>query len=124
MIQIHEVNVPLEGADGEAAVATLSAQMDKLKGFYPALRSASVAASGDVLTMQMRVAGRTRWHISYSARRIASSMLRRVKLDPAKATMTLCETAAVASSLTKEQGRNTTGQRARVRSDTACEDPS
>lgn len=106
MIQTYEITAPLAGADGEALCASLTAQMDKLKSFYPALRSASVSSSEGLLRMQLRVSGCSRWHTSYAARRVGSSMLRRVKLPPEAGVMVLMDTAAGATSLTKEQGRN------------------
>lgn len=109
MIHILEITAPLGTVDGSAAVATLEAQMAKVVQFYPALRDASVAASEDVLTMRLRVAGRSRWHISYAARKIGSSMLRRIGVDPAAGTLVLIEKAPTASELTKEQGRNVSG---------------
>jgi hypothetical protein len=89
MIQIHDVAVPLAGLDPDATISSLNAQIAKVQEFYPALRSASLSASEGVLTMRLRVSGRSRWHVAYSSRRIASSMLRRIKLDPATGVMTL-----------------------------------
>lgn len=106
MMQIYHITAALGSVDGGAAADALTTQMDKLKGFYPALRGATVTADATVLTMTVRVNGRSRWHCSYAARRIASSMLRRVKLDPVEATMTLQESLPPGMALTKEQGRN------------------
>lgn len=91
MIQIHDVTVPLGNLDPDAAISALSAQIAKVQEFYPALRCASLSASEGHLTMRLRVSGRTRWHVSYSTRRIASSMLRRLKLDPSTGTMMLVD---------------------------------
>ena len=91
MIQIHDVTVPLAGLEPDATISTLQAQIAKVQEFYPALRSASLSASEGHLTMRLRVSGRTRWHVSYSTRKIASSMLRRLKLDPSTGVMTLVD---------------------------------
>lgn len=91
MIRIHDITVPLVGLDPDATISTLSAQIAKVQEFYPALRGATLSASEGVLTMRLRTSGRTRWHVSYSARKIASSMLRRVKIDPSTAVMVLVD---------------------------------
>lgn len=110
MIHVFDITAPLGTVDGDAAVATLTQQMEKVVHFYPALREASVEASEGVLTMHLRVAGRSRWHISYKARQIASSMLRRVGVDPTTGTLLLAQVAPTASELTKEQGRSVSGR--------------
>lgn len=109
MIHILEITAPLGTIDGDAAVATLQAQTDKVVAFYPALRDASVSASEGLLTMRLRVAGRSRWDISYKGRRIASSMLRRIGVDPGTGTLLVVEKMPSASELTKAQGRNVSG---------------
>lgn len=119
MIHVLEITAPLGTVDGDAAVATLTAQIEKVVHFYPALRDASVSASEGVLTMRLRVVGRSRWDISYKARRIASSMLRRVKIDPTSGTLVLVDMAPDATELTKEQGRNVSGHVPRGHSGTA-----
>lgn len=107
MIQTFTVTAPLAGADGDAATAKLTDQMSKVQHFYPALLSSTVQASETVLTMTVRVSGQTRWHTSYAARQIGSSMLRRAGIDVATATMILTDTARHGAHLTKQQGRNT-----------------
>lgn len=109
MIHILEITAPLAGVDGDAAVTTLQAQMDKVVAFYPALREACVQASESHLTMRLRVAGRSRWDISYKGRRIASSMLRRVRINPETGTLIVVDMLPSAAQLTKEQGRNVSG---------------
>lgn len=121
MIHILEISAPLGDVDGDAAVAALSDQMNKVMQFYPALREAAVQASEGVLTMRLRVAGRSRWDISYKARRIASSMLRRVKIDPQTGVLVLVETMPTAAELTKEQGRNVSGHVPRNHSATSAD---
>ncbi len=109
MIHVLEITAPLGTRDADTAVATLTAQMAKVTHFFPALLDASVTASEGLLTMRLRVTGRSRWDISYKARRIASSMLHRAGVDPASGTLVLADMAPTASGLTKAQGRNVSG---------------
>lgn len=109
VIHVLEVTAPLGAVDASLAVSTLRAQMDKVKAFYPALLDADVQAREGHVRMRLRVKGRSRWDISYKARRIASSMLRRVKIDPETGTLLVVEQATKATELTKEQGRNVSG---------------
>jgi hypothetical protein len=67
--------------------------------FYPALRCASLSASEGHLTMRLRVSGSNRWHVSYSTRKIASSMLRRLKLDPSTGVMILVDVPTLGQSI-------------------------
>lgn len=109
MIHILEITAPLAGTDGLAAESTLSTQMAKVIHFYPALLDAQAEAAEGSLTLRLRVKGRSRWDISYKARKIASSMLRRVGIDPATGTLVLVDMAPAATKLTKEEGRNVSG---------------
>lgn len=109
MIQTFIVSAPLGQVDGDAAVSTLSTAMGRLTHLHPALRGAATQASEGVLTMTLRVAGRTRWHSSGDARKIASSMLHRVGIAASTATMQLQQTAPSLSYVTKEQQRRAAG---------------
>ena len=109
VIHILEITAPLAGIDGAAAESTLREQMDKVVAFYPSLRDASVSTAEGLLTMRLCVVGRSRWDISYKGRRIASSMLRRVGINPTTGTLIVVEKVPSASELTKAQGRNVSG---------------
>lgn len=132
MIQIFEVKAPLGKLDGAAAVATLVSAADKVKATFPALLDTTpTVGPQNVLTLRLRVSGRTRWHASAIARKIASSMLWRLKVPTAEAVMNLVLTPPSGNSLTKEQGRSTSNHRPRrskaqirVDSQAAPEDPS
>jgi hypothetical protein len=124
VIQIYIATAPLGQVDGDAAVATLNVAMDRVLHAHPNLRSASAAASEGVLTLTLRVAGRTRWHAQGDARKIATSMLRRVDLDVAGSKMELERTLPSANALTKVQGRSVTPRGPKVRSKKASQDPS
>lgn len=106
MIQIFHVQAPLGDADPEPLIATLQARLARLQDIYPGLRGARVQASEGFLELILRCAGRDRWVLSRTARTIASSMLRRVKLDPKQATVVGVDTAPSARTLTKQDGRN------------------
>jgi hypothetical protein len=106
MIRVYQVTVPVGDLDADATTAKLSDQLQKVADLYPALRSAAVQASGGVLTMRLRVSARDRWATSRAARIVASSMLRRVKIDVADATMTLVEVPTNGRDLRKETGRS------------------
>lgn len=121
MIQTFTVTAPLGQVDADAAVATLDKSMARVTHLHPALRSASVTASEGVLTMVLRVAGRTRWHSSGDARKVASSMLHRVGIAAADASMVLTDVARTLNSLTKAQGRSVSNG---VKSVPASQDPS
>lgn len=121
VIHILEVTAPLDGVDGDAAVAKLQAHMDKVVAFYPSLRDASATAAEGHLTIRLRVAGRSRWDISYKARQIASSMLRRVGIAPGSGIMLVVEVLPTSANLTKEQGRNVSGHVPRNHARTAGE---
>jgi hypothetical protein len=108
MIQTFMVTAPLGQVDGDGATATLTAAMARVRHLHPALRAGSVAACDGELRMQLRVAGRTRWHSSGDARKIASSMLHRAGIDVSMARMELMQTAPSTVHLTKEQGRSVT----------------
>ena len=123
MIQIYVVTAQLGQVDGDAATATLNIAMDRVM-HAPNLRSAAAEASEGVLTLTLRVAGRTRWHIQGDARKIGSSMLRRVGVDVADARLELQRTLPSANSLTKEQGRSVTPRGPKLDSAVASQDPS
>jgi ribose 1,5-bisphosphokinase PhnN len=106
MIRVYEVTAALEGADEDAVTATLSAQLQRVADLYPALRSASVTAAEGVLRMRLRVSGRDQWATSRAARIVATSMLRRVKIDATSAAMQLVEVAASGRNLRKDAGRS------------------
>ena len=106
MIRVYEVTAALQDLNADATTATLSDQLQRVADLYPALRSASVAASEGVLTMRLRVSARDQWATSRAARIVASSMLRRVKIDVAAATMQLVEVAPSGRDLRKETGRS------------------
>lgn len=114
MIQIFTVTADLGTTDGPRAVAVLQEATDKLAQLYPALRGATVAADARVLTMTIRVAGRDRWSVSAAARKIATSMLHRVKIPAASAAIELAQTMPPGTTLTKEQGRSVVNHRPRT----------
>jgi len=122
MIQIYVVTAPLGQVDGEAAVATLNTAMDRVTHAHPTLRSAAAAAAEGVLTLTLRVAGRTRWHAQGNARKIGSSMLRRIGVDIGSASMELERTLPSASALTKAQGRSVTPRGPKLDSAAASQD--
>jgi len=124
VIQIYIVTAPLGHVDGDAAVATLTTAMDRVTHAHPCLRSAAVAASEGVLTLTLRVAGRTRWHAQGDARKIGTSMLRRVGVDVGSAAMELERTLPSANALTKAQGRSVTPRGPKLDSAAASQDPS
>ena len=106
MIRVYQVTAPLADLDAGATTAKLSDQLQKVADLYPALRSASVQASEGVLTMTLRVSARDRWATSHAARVVASSMLRRVKIDIAAAAMELVEVPTTGRDLRKDTGRS------------------
>jgi len=108
MIQVYVVTAQLGQVDGDRAVRTLRDATIRIARLHPSLRSSAVEAADGVLTMTLRVAGRTRWHVQGDARKIATSMLRRVDLDVAGAKMELERTMPSAKNLTKVQGRGVT----------------
>jgi hypothetical protein len=124
MIQTFTITAPLGQVDPDAATATLSASMARVTHLHPALRAATVQAAEGVLTLTLRVAGKTRWHGSGDARKIASSMLYRVGIPAAGAAMQLMEVAPSLNSLTKAQGRSVTPRGPKLDSAAASQDPS
>ncbi len=120
MIQVFTVTAPLGGLDADAVSATLQAAMDHLTHLHPSLREASVSGSEGLLTMVLRVSGRDRWATSQRARKIASSMLRRVRIPVESATLDLVRTPPNSHSLTRDQGRSV----GNVKSKPASADPS
>lgn len=120
MIHIFAVTAPLGDLDGGAVCATLQAATDALIHAHPALREASLRSSEGVLTMTLRVSGKDRWMTQRHARKIATSMLRRVRIPAESATLDLVRTPANTRSLTREQGRSV----GNVGSKSACADPS
>ena len=106
MIQIIHIDVPLGDKQAEPLIATLSASLQRMQVLYPALLGCAVDASDRALHISLRVAGSDRWNITRSARTIATSMLRRVKLDVSTATVARTETPPNARSLTLATGRN------------------
>jgi hypothetical protein len=56
--------------------------------------------------MRLRVSARDQWATSRAARIVASSMLRRVKIDATCAAMQLVEVAASCRNLRKDTGRS------------------
>lgn len=120
MIQIFTITAPLGAADGDAVSATLQAAMNNLMRLHPTLREAAVRSSEGLLTMTLRVSARDRWATSRAARKIASSMLRRVGIPAAGAVLQLQLTPAGTHSLTREQGRSG----GKVESPVASADPS
>ncbi len=129
MIRIFTVTAPLGDMDSDAVCATLQAAMDRLTFLHPALREASACGSGGVLTMMLRVSGRDQWSTLRAARKIATSMLRRVKIPTETAVLEPVLAPANSHSLTREQGRSVNhapkGSRAgAVESGPASADPS
>ena len=89
MIRIFECRAPLAGADGEALIATLQAQMPRVTHLHPQLLGVTLEVSEGFLIMTLRVRARDRSNVWQKARLIASRLLNRVKLDAATATLIL-----------------------------------
>lgn len=106
MIQTFTVTAPVADCDEKALCATVSGAAAKVTAKYPALLEMGVTASEGLLTLTLRVSALNRWATSYAARRIASSLLHRAKVDVDSASMELTSTASAGRSLTKEQGRS------------------
>lgn len=114
MIQIFEAKGPLGETSGKVAVATLTEAMAKIRAAFPALLEATASVGPDnVLTLRLRVSGAHRWDVKAKARKIATSMLWRVKIPAAAGSIDLISTAPAANSLTKGQGRSVVNHRAR-----------
>lgn len=109
MIQTFEVTAPLGQRDAGDSIATLQSAAEKIRTTFPALLEATVTASDSVLTLLLKVSARNRWDVSIKARKIATSVLWRLKIHASEAEMQLVHTAPSAKSLTKEQGRNVSG---------------
>lgn len=130
MIQDFTITAPLGDVDPDAATATLNEATGKLARLHPALRAAAVTHAQGVLTMNLTVSGTDRWVTQRAARKIATSMLARVKIPVAGAVLELVRTPPNTRSLTAAQGRSVTRGRGRgtdawhIDSKMASEDPS
>lgn len=113
MIRIFTIVAPLAGRDEAAAVATLQAAMDRLRWLYPPLVSADTVADQGVLTLTLRVSARDQWACFRAARKIGTNMLLRLKIPAGHGKLELVDTAAPATTLSKERGRNVSGHRPR-----------
>lgn len=119
MIQIFTVTAPLGAVDPDTTTATLQAATARVAEKYPGLLDASAQASDGVLTLTLKVSAANRWYTSSVARKIATSMLKRVRIRAVDASMVLTRTLPSALSLTKAQGRSVAHP---VESTPACED--
>lgn len=106
MIQTFHFRVPLGEAEADPLIATLRDKLERLVRLKPTLRGVRLEASEGFLLMSLRCAGHNRWACSYDARRIAATMLNRVKLDVNAAELISIESEKTSRNLTKETGRN------------------
>jgi len=131
MIQIFEISAPLGQRDAADSIAALERVGKNIRTSFPPLLEIGVTACLGVLKLTLKVSARNRWDASAKARKIATSVLWRLKISAAEASMSLQETLPGAKHLTKEQGRNVSGHvkrgpqyLKRVKSAVAPEDPS
>lgn len=106
MIQQFHYSVPLGDHDPEQTVAALHEHVARLVRLNPVLRGMKATIDDGTLTLVLRCAGHNRWKISGDCRRIAASLLRRVRLDWRAAQLQTVLTEPNGRSLTKEQGRS------------------
>lgn len=117
MIQLFQFTVPLGDRDPDETVAALREHVARLVRLNAVLRGMKATTEAGTLTLVLRCAGHNRWRISSDCRRIAASLLRRVRLDWRAAQLELVSTEPTARSLTKEQGRTVVPRPSRVTQD-------
>lgn len=105
MIQTFCFQAPLDGADPDPLIATLTGKLEQLAHLHRALRGVDLRAADGILYMNLRCEGRDRWTLSRHAKLIVSAMIRRIKLDHTKVTLGSVINHSDGRSLTKDEGR-------------------
>lgn len=87
--RVFECRAPLAGAEPEAVIASLEAQMAKVMFHFPQLRGAELQAAEGHLVMTLRICARDRSAVTHKAKVVATRLLQRAKLSVPDATLVL-----------------------------------
>ena len=115
ILQTYSWKAHLDGKDAQVAMATMRELASRLVRVRPVLRGLRLAPQGDDgLSIQMRVAGHTRWEIQRDARKLIVMFIRRAFILPGKLELVLVATERNGRELYTGEGRTPMGRRPRA----------